>query len=478
MPHHTLAIDLGASSGRVLLGRLADDRLSLTETHRFDNVPVNVDGSLRWDIDVLERGIRRGIDLARDAVDELHGIGIDSWGVDYVLLDADGSPVTRPYHYRDRRTDGVMERLCERIGRDAIFHRTGIQFMPINTIYQLAVEDRGALERAERLMMMADYFAHRLGGRAVQEITLASTSQLMDPRTRSWARDLVREIDLPHSLLPELVEAGTRLGECDGVPIVATAAHDTAAAVAGCPGDGDDWAFLSSGTWSLLGVELTQPVVTAAALEANLSNELGICGTTRLLKNICGLWPVQECRREWAEAGHDYSWEELTALAENAEPLTAVIDPDDRRFLAPESMTSAVGEFCRESGQVEPEDAGQTVRVVLEGLALKCRRVLGLLEDVTGGSIRTINMVGGGVRNRLLCQLTADATGRRVVAGPVEATATGNLLTQAMGSGLVESMHEMRDIIRRSFDLDEYEPRLSAAWDDAYGRLTDFVTEK
>ena len=477
--HNFIAIDLGAGSGRAVLGQLADGRLSLSESCRFENVPVAMGGSLRWDIDALERGIREGIERARAAAadEDIHGIGVDSWGVDYVLLGPEGNAVSRPFHYRDHRTDGVMERVCEELGRLEIFRATGIQFMPINTIYQLAAEDPDALERAERLLMIADYFALRLGGRVVQEITLASTSQLMEPHSRRWALDLADKIGLPATLLPELVEAGTRIGDFDGIPLVATAAHDTAAAVAGCPGTGGDWAFLSSGTWSLLGVELDEPVLTEAALNANLSNELGICGTTRLLKNICGLWPVQECRREWAAAGQDYSWDELSALAEKARPLRAVVDPDDRRFLAPESMATAIGDFCRETGQAKPADVGQTVRVILEGLALKCRWVLGLLEEVTGKPLTTIHMVGGGVQNRLLCQLTADATGRCVIAGPVEATASGNVLTQAMGLGVVGSMEEMREIIRRSSELITYEPHPSAAWDDAYARLEQIIQE-
>ena len=476
MPQRFIAIDLGASSGRVVLGTLADGTLSLEETHRFANGPVEVNGTLRWDIDALEREIREGMARSRAAAaGPVTGIGVDSWGVDYVLLDASGAALAQPFHYRDRRTEGVMDAVCARVGLETIFERTGVQFMPINTLYQLATEDPAQLKRANGLLMMADYFAHRLGARPVQEVTLASTSQMVDPRTRTWAADLAAKVGVSEGLLGELVEAGTTLGECDGIPIIASAAHDTAAAVAGCPGSGDDWAFLSSGTWSLLGVELSAPVVTEAAREANLSNELGIGGTTRLLKNICGLWPLQECRREWADAGDDTTWDDLGALAGEAEPFAALLDPDDPRFLAPESMIDAIHDYCRATRQAAPADVGATVRIVLEGLALKCRQVLELLEQVTGRTIHTVNMVGGGVQNRLLCQFTADATGRRVVAGPVEATATGNILTQAMGLGAVASMREAREIIARSFGLVEYDPHPSQAWEDAYGKLVEII---
>jgi rhamnulokinase len=371
-----------------------------------------------------------------------------------------------------------MESLSRTIGRLEIFRRTGIQFLGFNTIYQLAAEKPETLRRAERLLMIADYFSHRLGARPVGEVTLAGTSQLVDARTRAWSLDLVEKLKLaqsPARLLPELVEPGTVLGDCEGIPVIATAAHDTAAAVAGCPGAGRDWAFLSSGTWSLLGVELPAPVITEAALEANLSNELGISGTTRLLKNICGLWPLQRCREEWAVAGRECSWNELISLAEKAAPWSAVIDPDDPRFVAPPGMLQAIAAFCRDTSQDPPQDIGQTVRMVLEGLALKCRRVLGKLEEVVGGSLSTIHMVGGGVQNRLLCQWTADACARRVVAGPVEATAVGNIVTQAMAVGAVDSLAEARRMIARSFQPAEYQPHPSSAWDDAYVRLQNII---
>lgn len=466
-----LAIDLGASSGRAVLGELSSGRLALREVHRFANGPVEgPGGSMRWDLAGLEREIRRGLELAREQAGNLAGVGVDTWGVDYVLTDDAGRPVEPPFHYRDSRTDGVMDRVCEQVGREQIFGRTGIQFMPFNTIFQLAAHDREMLARASGLLMMADYLAASLGGRGVGEVTLASTSQLVDPRTRTWADDLIGKLGLPRAIFPDLVEAGTVIGNCSGVPVVATAHHDTGAAVAGTPGAGDDWAFLSSGTWSLLGIETDTPVLGPDALTANVSNELGVGGTVRLLKNIAGLWLLQECRRCWAGSGADHSWNELVAAAEAAPALQSIIDPDDPSLLAPDDMPAAIAALCRRSGQPAPDGVGPTVRVALESVALKTRHVLELLEQVTGRSIRTIHMVGGGIQNRLLCQWTADATGRTVLAGPVEATATGNILAQAVGVGAIADWPAARALLRDSIELVEYQPADRSQWDDAYGK--------
>ncbi len=483
MSHHFIAVDLGASSGRVVLATLADGRLTLAEAHRFENAPLDDGASLRWDIEMLAREVRRGVELARQRIPggAPDGVACDSWGVDYVLLDDCNHPLALPHHYRDRRTEGIMERFCAAFGRERIFELTGVQFLPFNTLYQLMTEGRETLRRVHRLLMIADYVNFVLGGGMYAEITLASTTQMVDPRTRTWQSDMVGLVALDAGLarrLPVIVEAGTYLGDGatilrDGprFPVYASASHDTAAAVAGCPGKGDDWAFLSSGTWSLLGVELPQPVVTPEALDANLSNELGVAGTTRLLKNIMGLWPLQQCREAWAAAGKSYSWDEIIALAEAARPFVAVIDPDDPRFFAPGDMPAKIAAFCRETGQRAPETPGEFARVILEGLALKCRLVLESLERVTGRRLRVINMVGGGTRNRLLCQWTADACGRPVVAGPVEATAAGNVMVQAMAVGAVQDLAEARDVIRRSFAPVTCDPHPTAAWEEAFNRL-------
>ncbi len=487
MIHNFLAIDLGASSGRAVVGQLEGGVLTLEEVHRFANGPVTVNGSLRWDAAALEAQIRRGVELARESVQAaggLAGIGVDSWGVDYVLTDASGAALEMPYHYRDSRTEGAMQRVCDRLGRDWIFQRTGIQFIPFNTLYQLAAHERGGLGHAAGLLMIADYFSHRLGARPVGEVTLASTSQMLDARSRTWAFELIERAGLPADLLPELVEAGTVVGDCAGVPVIATAAHDTAAAVAGCPaaaGPHDDWAFLSCGTWSLLGFELDEPVLTDQARAFNLGNEAGAAGTTRLLRNIMGLWLLQECRREWAaRPGHlsepGSEWDALLAAAEAAKPFAAVIDPDDASFISPGDMPQKIAEFCRRTAQPPPDSVGQTVRIILEALALKTRWSLARLEKVTGRYARTIHLVGGGVNNRLLCQWTADTTGRLVLAGPSEATAAGNILVQAVATGAVESLSAARGILRSSIDLDEYEPLGSQEWDEAYGKLDAMVS--
>ena len=478
MGNNFVAVDLGASSGRVMLATLEGGRLELSEQNRFENGPVESGGSIYWDIRRLETEIRAGVEKAFSAAGDagISGVGVDSWGVDYVLVGADGEAVSRPFHYRDSRTDATYEEVCARLGRDEIFRRTGIQFMQLNTIYQLAAESAEHLGGAGRFLMIADWFAHRLGGRPVQEVTLASTSQLVNPTTRSWDTDLVGKVNPAAApLLPELVEAGTATGECRGAPVFASASHDPAAAVAGCPGKGDDWAFLSSGTWSLLGVELPEPVTAPEALAAGLSNELGVGNTVRLLRNIMGLWLLQECRAAWSAAGNRLSWPEITALAEKADPLAVVVDPDDPPFLTPGEMPGKIRAFCERTGQQLPEGEGATARAVLDALALKSRLVVDLLERVTGRTIRTINMIGGGIQNELLCQLTADATGRRVLAGPVEATATGNVLTQAVGAGAVAGWSEAREIAAASCDLAEYEPRGSSRWEEAAERLRELT---
>jgi rhamnulokinase len=480
MAQNFIAVDLGASSGRVMLGRLGGGKLELCEQNRFENGPVEVEGSLYWDIERLEVEIRSGVDKAFAAAgsEGVAGLGVDSWGVDYVLVGADGTAAAQPFHYRDGRTEGTYEEICARLGRENIFKRTGIQFMPINTIYQLAAETPERLAGAKRFLMIADWFAHRLGGRAVQEVTLASTSQLVDPTSRKWDAELVGQVNPAATrLLPELVEAGTEIGTCRGAPVFAAASHDTAAAVAGCPGSGDDWAFLSSGTWSLLGLEIAAPVTSSAALAAGLSNELGVDGSVRLLKNIMGLWLLQECRAAWQAEGQELSWPQIAALAGKAPALAAVLDPDDAPFLTPGEMPGKIRAFCERTGQKPPEGPGATARAVLESLAIKSRLVLEGLEQVTGREIRTINMIGGGIQNQLLCQMTADATGRRVLAGPVEATATGSVLTQAIASGAIPDLAAAREIAAASYDLVEYQPRASAQWDEACEKLREMTDE-
>ncbi len=495
--HRYIACDLGAESGRVILGTLQDGLLTLEELHRFSNDPIRVDGSLRWDAPRLFTELKDGLArvaayLKDNGLGSADGLSVDSWGVDYVLTGDTDPPL--PYHYRDPRTADAYRGVIE--GRDAehVFAETGIQFMPINTLYQLLAHQRAEPEQmagAERVLPIADYFHALLSGVGVAERSLASTTQLYNPVTRNWSEALMERFGLPPSLFPPLVDSGTVLGPLlpaiasetglGAVPVIATCSHDTGAAVAAVPAekgaDGDDdWAFLSSGTWSLLGVELPGPLINAEVRAANFTNEAGYGGSVRFLKNIAGLWIVQECRRAWLTEGTDYSYDALTRLAGEAEPLRSLIRPDDGRFLGPGGMPDKVRDFCREAGQAVPETPGQVVRCALESLALSYRRTLEQIEALTGRAVRRLHIVGGGSRNRLLNQFAADATGRAVIAGPVEATAIGSLLLQAVALGHLGSLADLRRTVRASFPVHSYAPENTDAWDEAYTRFRKMET--
>jgi rhamnulokinase len=479
-----LAFDLGAESGRAVLGRFDGDRLRLTEVHRFPNEPVRLADGLHWDVLRLFAEVKRGLALCAKKHGRPASIGLDTWGVDFALLDGKGSLIGNPHHYRDRRTDGMLEEAFRRVGREEIFERTGIQFMQFNTLYQLlsmAMDRSPMLEAAEVLLMMPDLFNYWLSGRAVCEFTDATTSQCYDPRAGGWATSMLERLGIPSHFFPEVVPPGTVLGplapsvaEETGVadvPVVAPACHDTASAVAAVPAGEGDWAYISSGTWSLAGVEVREPIITPESLAGNFTNEGGVAGTYRLLKNIAGLWLVQECRRAWAQQGKQYSYDELTRMAEAAPPFAAFIDPDDPSFLDPTDMPRAIAAYCLRTGQAVPEERGSIVRCALESLALKCRWVLGLAEKMRGRPVGVIHVVGGGSRNLALCQFTADATGRPVMAGPAEATATGNILVQALALGHLSSLEEGRALVRRSYDMPTCEPQDCAVWDEAYVRF-------
>jgi rhamnulokinase len=475
-----LAIDLGAESGRALLGRFDGGRLSLTETRRFSNTPIADGRTLRWDVDALWGEIQHAIADTRDAITS---IGVDAWGCDYALLDEGGDLVERPYHYRDHRTDTAMASAFARVPRDDIYWTTGIQFMPFNTLFQLhaaRTQDPEVFHRAAALVTIPDLIHYWLTGRIACEFTNATTTQCVDARTRRWATPLLERMDLPVRLFGPLVEAGTVLGPlrqsaADGhaVDVVAPACHDTGSAVAAVRASGEV-AFLSSGTWSLLGVELPAPVISNRALDLNFTNEGGVLGTTRLLKNIAGLWLLQACRREWVARGETLSYDAIVAAAAQAAPGT-VIDPDDPVFLNPANMVETIADACRRTGQQVPVDAGTLARTIFDSLALKYRVVLESLEQLTGRTFTTIRVIGGGARNRLLNRLTADATGRVVIAGPVEATALGNLAMQLLATGQVASLDEARDVIARSFPTERFEPENTNAWEPAYRRLRDYM---
>ncbi|MEX2263521.1 MAG: rhamnulokinase family protein [Bryobacteraceae bacterium] len=477
---HYLAFDLGAESGRAMLGSLGDGTLVLEELYRFPNTPVTVFSALYWDTLRLWHEIQAGLAVAgRERKLTLDGIGVDTWGVDFALLDSGGALVDNPRHYRDARNHGALEKLFAAVPREEIFAQTGIQFMPINTLcqwYGMKLSRAPALESARTLLMMPDLFNYWLTGVMRSERTIASTSQFHNPLSRAWAAELLARLELDASLLPEIVEPGARLGcllpalaEASGLnqaPVFTTGCHDTASAVAAVPAEPGNWCYISSGTWSLMGAELDEPVVTERALALNLTNEMGAEGKTRLLKNIAGLWPLQECRRAWAFEGVEYGYDQLARMASESRPFLAVIDPD--AFLEPGGMPARIAAWCRDRGQAQPATPGEFTRVILEGLALRYRVVLESLESLLGRRMEVIHIVGGGSRNAVLNQFVADATGRPVIAGPAEATAIGNVLIQAIGSGALKDLEEARSLVRRSFPVETFLPEPSADWEGAY----------
>jgi rhamnulokinase len=480
-----LAFDLGAESGRAILGRLDGTTLQLSTLCRFANGPVRVLDGLYWDALRLFQEIKDGLSLyRREHGGQLDGIGLDTWGVDFALLGRDDQLLGNPRHYRDPRTEGMLAAAFEAVPREEIFGQTGIQFMEINSLYQLLAMRRqgdAALDAAHTFLMMPDLLNFWLTGIKACEFSDATTTQCFNPRTGDWAWDLLKRLDLPTRIFQPVVQPGTVIGPLHAglaeevglgaTPVMVPACHDTGSAVAAVPAEGQDFAYISSGTWSLMGVEVAEPVITADSLAFNFTNEGGVCGTYRLLKNIMGLWLVQECRRIWAAEGQEYSYDELTQMAAEAPAFGPLVDPDAHEFLRPGDMPARISEFCRASGQRVPASRGEVLRTALESLALKYRWVLQRLEVMLGRRLNTIHIVGGGSQNRLLCQLAADATNRPVVAGPVEATAAGNVLMQALGRGRLGSLADAREVVRRSFDVVRYEPRASDRWDEAYARF-------
>jgi rhamnulokinase len=480
-----LAADLGAESGRVMAGRFDGKGLSLSEAHRFDSRPVRLPDGLHTDVLRIFAEMKAGMQVAAGrARGELRGVAVDTWGVDFALLDGARALLGNPHHYRDTLSEGMLEQALGVVPRAEIFERTGLQFMEINTLYQLlGLRRRGsaALDAARILLMMPDLFGYWLSGRACGERTIASTSQCFDPRRREWARPLLERLGLPAAIFPEIVEPGSVIGELlphvaeetglARLPVIAAGGHDTALAVAAVPASGPGFAYISSGTWSLLGTELPEPCIDARSLAANFTNEGGVGGTTRFLKNLCGLWIVQEARREWGRGGTLDAYSDLTDLARAAPAWRSLIDVDDPIFARPGGMQARVQDYCRRTGQPVPETKGEVVRCALDSLALKYRLVLEQTEGLVGRRLAPLHIVGGGARNDLLCQLAADATGRQVIAGPVEATAAGNVLMQAIAMGLVGSLHELRQVVRGSFEIASYEPRPSPGLDDACERL-------
>ena len=489
MAEYFLAFDLGASSGRAILGAVADGKMTLDEIHRFANGPMEKDGSLFWDIRILEQEIKAGLKKAVATGKNISGIAIDTWGVDYVLLKNDGNFARLPYHYRDSRTDKIVDEVYQLISRDELYKSTGIQEMQLNTIFQLYAHKKAHPQDLEnsRILLMPDALSWMLCGSVECEYCDASTSALLDAEKREWDQSIINRLGLPPELFPEIVQPCTQAGllkkdicaelGCDPIPVFHVGSHDTASAVASVPvTSGRNWAYISCGTWALLGTEEDAPILSPEAQKANFTNEGGLNGKIRFLTNIMGMWLIQECRRIWQEEGKDYSYADIEKMASEAAPCRFIIDPNYQKFFAPGDMPANIRDFCRNSGQGEIPDDKSVARCVIDSLVLCFKDKLRLLENLTGRKMEHLHIVGGGTKDQLLMQLSADGSGIPVVAGPVEATAIGNIAAQAMARGIITDLTEARKIIKHSFKIKEYQPQTdnSALWHDAFQRYKKF----
>ena len=480
-----LAFDLGASSGRAILGTIDNGKVTLEEMHRFENGPMSINGGLFWNLLGLFNEMKLGLKKTLEAGANLSAIAIDTWGVDYAFIDKHGFFAGIPHNYRDPRTDDVMPWMFERVPQKKIYELTGIQFITLNSIFQLAAsvrDDDQTLKIADKLLFIPNALTYLFCGDKSAEYSIATTSQMYNPTTKDWAWEIIDALGLKRSLFPEIKPAcslaGTLLPQlqeelkCGAIPVVLVGSHDTASAVAAVPAQsGKSWAYLSSGTWSLLGVELDKPLLTDAALAANYTNEGGVGGTIRFLKNIMGLWLIQECRTEWKRRGKKYTFDELDEFANEAEPFRSFINPNDQSFVAPGDMPARIAAYCKKTGQPVPETPGQILRTALESLAMRYRQSLDEIEAVTGKKIDMLHLVGGGCKNIILNQFTANAIGRPVQTGPVEATALGNIIGQALALGDIKSLQEGRDIIRASTETAVYMPQDKDKWEAAYKKF-------
>ena len=474
---HVISVDLGASSGRVMEVSFDGQRFEQTEAQRFPNIPVEARGTLYWDVLRLWHEITEGISKVSPGA---ASVGFDTWGVDFALLDAQGKLVANPVHYRDARTQDLYDWIFERVPRRTIFERTGIQFQFFNTSLQLASLARHQslwLEHAHTFLTLPDLFGYWLSGEMSCEFTDVTTTQIYNPHTNDWDYETLQALGIPTDIFPKVVPAGTVKGEYNGMKVIAPASHDTGSAVVAVPTTTENYAYLSSGTWSLIGLELPQPVITDASYAANVTNEGGVYGMYRFLKNVAGLWLSQQCEATWKDEGQTYTYAELTAKAQDAEPFRSLIDPDDELFIAPGDMPARIREYCRRTTQPEPETVGQFMRTIYESLALKYRLSLDCLTDLSGRTVDRLHIIGGGARNTLLNQMTADCINREVVAGPFEATALGNAIVQFITLGVIDNVAQARDILSRSIEPLHYEPHTSDAWDEAYGRYRVLVEE-
>jgi rhamnulokinase len=479
------AVDLGASSGRVMLGHVDPGNIELVEVNRFANLPVRVAGSLHWDVLAIYRGVLDGLRAGGREAGALASVGIDSWAIDYGLLDSTGALLGNPFHYRDNRTDGVASDVLARVPAEQLYEITGLQLLPFSTLFQLAAaHGTPTLEAARTLLLIPDLISYWLTGEIGAEATNASTTQLYDARTGDWSGAVLDAMGIPRSLLPTLRQPGDPAGQLTAgvltdtgltgpIPVTAIGSHDTASAVVAVPADGDRFAYISCGTGSLVGLELEAPVLTEAARSANFTNEAGVDGTVRFLRNVMGLWLLQESLRTWNDHGLPADLETLLHAAAMAAPFGALIDPDDPHFLAPGDMPARIATYCEQTGQLPPQSQAQTVRCIVDSLALAYRATIESAQQLSGRSVETVHLVGGGVRNELLCQLTADACALPVLAGPVEAAALGNVLVQARAHGAISGgLAELRGVVRTSSRLISYQPRGdTAAWGRAAARF-------
>lgn len=486
-----LAFDFGASSGRAMLATFDGEKITLEEKHRFSNDPVTVNGGMYWDVLRLFHEIKQGILKCANSGDrDIDCIGIDTWGVDYGYLDKNGKLLGNPHYYRDPRTDGMYDEAFARVPKKEIFEDTGIAFNWFNTVYQMLSEKLTGdvtLEHAEKLLFMPDLFNYFLTGEQRCEYTVASTSQMFDSQKFDWAHEMLAKLGIPDNLFAEMIYPGEKVGVLKPeiaeelgvgqIPVVAVASHDTGSAVASVPVDnGEDFVYISSGTWSLMGVELDKPMVTEAAMAHNFTNEGGVNKTVRFLKNIMGLWLIQESRRQWDREGTLLSFDELEKQANEAEPFASLIDPDYHTFQTPGNMPERIRDYCRQTGQKVPETKGEIVRCIAESLAFKYRQTVEGMEEVTGKKYNVINIVGGGIKDKMICRFTANATKRTVSAGPVEATSIGNVIVQGMAMGAIKDLNEGRKIVKNSFPIAEYKPENSEQWDAAYEKWQKICT--
>lgn len=483
MAKRVLAFDFGASSGRAIIGTLDNGKITLNEVHRFSNDPVTVNGTFYWDVLRLFHEIKQGLLKAKQA-GGFDSIGIDTWGVDFGLLDKDGVLLENPVHYRDKRNIGMVEKAAKYIGKDEMYKLTGIQFMDFNTAFQLLSikENRPELlARAQSLLFMPDLFAYFLTGNKVSEYSIATTSQLVDINTRDWSKEMLEKLGLPEKIFNRIVPSGSVTGYLsdeiceelglEKVPVIAVCGHDTQSAVTAVPSEKEDFAFISSGTWSLFGTETKKPIVNDLSYSFNVTNEGGFGYSTAFLKNICGLWLIQESRRQWIREGKEYSYAELEKAALREKPFARFIDPDAPEFAVPGNLPARIADYCRRTGQSVPENEGQTVRCIYESLALRYRAVLEGIEKCTGKNYDSLNVVGGGTKDTLLCKMTADACNITVYAGPIEATVMGNVAVQLISGGDIADVVEARRIIANSGQLKCYSPENTAAWDEAYEKF-------